>query len=144
MNLSPIVFCMTVVPAVLSLAWGYGCVLRARRSVGWPAVRATITESRVVQQGNARSPRLKFDYLAAAQCHVGNRLWVGPRTIAVTGRWADRVTSRYPVGAVVRVAVDPADPAYAVLEPGIKPLHWLPLVFGLSMVAVGGFVAAAS
>ena len=144
MNLSPLSLNMTVVPALLTLAWGYWFVLRARRSAGWPVVPATIMESRVVQQGNARSPRLTFDYLAAGQRRVGNRLWVGPRSIAVTGKWADRVASRYPVGAVVHVAVDPADPAYAVLEPGVKAMHWLPLVFGLSMVAVGAVVAAAS
>lgn len=144
MNLSPLFLDMTVVPAVLTLAWGHRVVRRARRSVGWPVVPATITESRVVQQGNARSPRLTFDYIAAAQRQVGNRLWVGPRSIAVTGKWADRVVSRYPVGVVVCAAVDPADPAYAVLEPGIKAMHWLPMVFGLSVVAVAGVVAAAS
>jgi hypothetical protein len=142
MSLS-LVFNMIVVPALLTLAWAWWFVLRARRSTGWPVVAATITESRVVQQGNARSPRVAFDYLAGAQRHVGNRLWVGPRSIAVTGKWADRVAARYPVGAVVRVAVDPADPAYAVLEPGIQALHWLPLVFGLAMVVVGTVVAAA-
>ncbi len=144
MNFSPLSLNMTVIPALLTLAWCYWFVLRARRSAGWPLVPATIMESRVVQQGNARSPRLTFDYLAAGQRRVGNRLWVGPRSIAVTGKWADRVASRYPAGAVVHVAVDPADPAYAVLEPGVKAMHWLPLVFGLSMVAVGGVVAAAS
>jgi hypothetical protein len=144
MNPSLPIAAMTVVSALLTLAWGYWFVLPARRSAGWPRVSATITESRVARQGNARSPRLTFAYLAAAQRHVGNRLWVGPRSIALTGKWADRVASRYPVGAAVRVAVDPADPAYGVLEPGVKAVHWLPLVFGLSMVAVGALVAVAS
>ena len=144
MTFSPLILNMIVTPALLTFAWAYWFVLRARRSAGWPVVPATITESRVVQQGNARSPRLTFDYLAAGQRHVGNRLWVGPVPIAVTGQWADRVVSRYPVGAVVRVAVDPAAPAYAVLEPGVKAMHWLPLAFGLALVAIGGVVAAAS
>src|SRR4051812_26580140 len=108
------------VPLLLTLAWGYWFVLRAHRSAGWPRVAATITASRVVQQGNARSPRVAFEYLAAARRQVGDRLWVAPRTIAVTGGWADRVALRYPPGAQVLVAVDPADPAYAVLEPGVK------------------------
>lgn len=136
MSLSPLLLETTAVPALLTLAWGW-FVLRARRSAGWPVVPATITESRVVQQGNARSPRVAFDYRVAAQAQVGTRVWVGPRSIAVTGKWADRVAARYPVGAVVRAAVDPADPGYAVLEPGIKTLHWLPLVVGVGMVAAG-------
>jgi len=133
---------LIAVPALLALAWFRWIVLRARRSTTWPTVPATMTESRVVQQGNARSPRLAFDYLASGQRHVGKRLWVGPRSIAVTGRWADRVAARYPMGAVVHVAVDPADPAYAVLEPGVKAVHWLPLVFGVATVAAGVVVAA--
>lgn len=142
MNLAPLLLDVTVVPALLlTLAWGHWFVRRAGRSAAWPVVPATIMASRVVQQGNARSPRVTFDYLVAGQRRVGNRLWVGPRSIAVTGHWADRVASRYPVGAVVHVSVDPA---YAVLEPGVKALHWLPLVFGLSIVAVGLFVATAS
>jgi hypothetical protein len=143
MNMSPLSFSV-IVSALLTLAWARWFVLRARRSTAWPVVPATITGSRVVQQGNALGPRLTFDYLAAGQRRVGNRLWVGPRSIAVTGKWAHRVAARYPVGALVQVAVDPADPAYAVLEPGVKALHWLPLVFGLSVVAVGGVAAAAS
>lgn len=140
MNRSWLTALVTVVPALLLLAWGWQFIRRARRSADWPMAPGTIRESRVVRQGNARSPRVSFDYVAAARPQVGNRLWVGPRSIAVTGDWADRVAGRYPVGTAVRVAVDPADPAYAVLEPGLRLLHWLPLLVGLAMLA-GGVVA---
>lgn len=131
---------VTVLPALLILAWGWQFIRRARRSADWPLAPGTIRESRVVQQGNARSPRLAFDYVADAQPRVGNRLWVGPRSIAVTGHWADRVAERYPVGAAVRVAVDPANPGYAVLEPGLRIVHWVPFLAGAAVLA-GGVIA---
>jgi len=131
---------VTILPALLLLAWGWHLLRKARRSADWPVAPATIRESRVVQQGNARSPRVRFDYVAATRPQVGDRLWVGPRSIAVTGSWADRVAGRYPVGAAVRVAVDPADPGYAVLEPGLRLVHWLP--FGVGVVVLAGSVIA--
>jgi hypothetical protein len=131
---------VTVVPALLLLAWGWQLLRRASRSADWPLAPGTIRESRVVRQGNARSPRVRFDYVAAARPQVGNRLWVGPRSIAVTGHWADRVAERYPVGTEVRVAVDPAHPDYAVIEPGLKLVHWLPFLVGVAMLA-GGVIA---
>ena len=142
MNRPWLIALVTIVPALLPLVWGWHLMRRARHSVDWPEAPATIRESRVVQQGNARSPRLSFDYVAAAQPRVGDRLWVGPRSIAVTGHWADRVAARYPVGAAVRVAVDPRNPAYAVLEPGLRLVHWLPFLVGAAVLA-GGVITLA-
>ncbi len=143
MNVSSMIFLTTVLPALPLLAWGALLLRRARSSVDWPVVPATIMESRVLRQGSARSPRLTFSYRVEAQGRVGHRLWVGPRSVAVTGGWADGVVARYPVGANVRVAVDPRDPAYAVLEAGPRAMHWLPLAIGAVVLVAGILVAVA-
>lgn len=143
MNLSSLIFLTTALPALPVLAWGALLLRRARGSTSWPVVPATIMESRVVQQGNARSPRLTFSYRKDAEGRVGHRLWVGPRSVAVTGPWADRVVARYPVGAAVYVAVDPHDAGYAVLEAGPRALHWLPVAIGAVILVAGTVVAVA-
>ena len=138
---SLIVLATTVVPALLLLVWGVRFIRRARASLDWPVVAGTITESRVLRQGNTRSPRVSYGYVAAARPQVGYRLWVGPRSISASDPWADRVAARYPVGAAVQVAVDPNDPAYAVLEAGPRAIHWLPVAVAALFVAVTGFMA---
>jgi hypothetical protein len=132
---------VTVVPFLPLVAWGGFLFAKARRSTAWPLLPATIVESRVLKQGNTRKPRLAFDYQVAAQRHVGRRLWVGPTSISTSGDWADRVVARFPVGASVRVAVDPADASYAVLEPGLRAMHWL-LLWIAAAVMGGGLVIA--
>ncbi len=141
MSVSSLIILTTVLPALPVFAWGALLLHRARGSVDWPVVPATIMESRVLQQGSARSPRLTFSYRVEAQGRVGHRLWVGPRSVAVTGGWADRVVARYPVGASVRVAVDPRDPAYAVLEAGPRALHWLPVAIAAVVLVAGLLVS---
>jgi hypothetical protein len=141
MNLSWMIVFTTAVPALIPILWGLWFMRRASSSASWPQVAATLTASDVVRQGSGRSPRLEFAYVAAGQPRVGKRLWVGPRSISATGLWADRVVERFPVGAVVPAAVDPADPGYAVLEPGLRALHLLPLGIGL-FILVGGIFAA--
>jgi len=135
MNLS--ILLTTSLPALALLAWAAHLMRRARVSAGWPRVPATIMESRVVRQGNARSPRVCYSYRMHAEGRVGHRLWVGPRSVAVTGGWADGVIARYPAGAAVSVAVDPHDPAYAVLEPGPRTMHWLVLAVAVVALVVG-------
>lgn len=143
MNLPALITLTTVLPAALLLAWGWRLMSRADASRGWSVVNGTIRESQVVRQGNTRSPRIAFDYHVAAQPRVGRRLWVGPASISVSGNWADRVVARYPVGARVRVAVDPADPGYAVLEPGRQVMHWLPVAIAAVVAIAGAGVAVA-
>jgi len=134
------IFIIVLLLGVAALAWVLRFIFKAHRSAAWPLMLATVVESTVVQQGNTRSPRLKFLYQVADRPYVGRRLWVGPSSISVSGGWADRVASRYPVQAAVRVAVDPADAAYAVLEPGLRAVHWLALTFVL--VIFGGTLVA--
>ena len=147
MNLPSPTLLTTTLPALALLAFGAPLLRRARRSAAWPRTPGTILEARVVRQGNASSPRLTYRYRLGAEGRVGHRLWVGPSSVAVTGDWADGVVARYPVGATVQVAVDPDDPAYAVLEPGPRALHWLLLVVAAAMLVVGvliGLVAGAA
>lgn len=137
MPLTLMIILTTVLPALLLLAWCSCFIIKARRSITWPLVPATIVGSHVVKQGNTCSPHLAFDYEVSGQKLEGQRLWVGPRSLSVSGNWADRVTSRYPVGAIVKVAVDPADATYSVLEPGMRAFHWLMLAIVQGCV-VGG------
>ena len=96
--------------------------LREIRSAQWPSTDAAIKFSGL-QAGYFRQlkgflPDVRYSY------SVGNVNYTGSRVDFhqhLTARdTAEAMIAPYPVGKIVRVYYDPADPSCAVLEPGIK------------------------
>jgi hypothetical protein len=53
---------------------------------------------------------------------------------------AEAVTSRYPVGSIVTVFVNPRQPEKSALEAGTSSLCWVPFGFGFFFLAITSFV----
>lgn len=83
---------------------------------------------------------IAYDYEVAGRRHTGTRYSYGEMGTN-TSAWK-RVSAKYPVGARVRVAYDPADPDESLLKPGLTGFHvamvWFLTPFNVIMV--GGWV----
>ena len=113
------------------------------RAEHFPTTAGIITHSevQVISSGKGASydARLRYAYRVAGRDFVGNRYRYGSFT--ASAERARTLSARYPVGAPVSVRYNPADPADAILTPGIEgadlfaPLFLLP--FNLLPFAIG-------
>ncbi len=125
LSLTTLLLGVSALTAVLGLALALPLLLKARRSAGWPRVPATVLEAQVLQRGaNATAPRIRYAYPVNGRRHTGERVAVGG-SWSTTGHGAARLVAQHPAGATVQVAVDPQQPAYALLKPGLQPQHLL-------------------
>jgi Protein of unknown function (DUF3592) len=111
-------------------------IMRARQSRSRPTVDATVVEARVVGTSKGSRPKIRYRYQTPDGHHESDRLVVGWMW-GVSGAGPERNVGQFPKGATVRVAVEPADPGYSVLLPGLSG-HQL-------LTAIGsGFFATAT
>lgn len=96
-----------------------------RKSQSWPIVQGRITESSVVEEevpGNDYSrslfvPKITYAYTVDGATFTGHRIEWFDDVGSDSRRAAQKNLANYPVGQVVNVFYDPADPASAALEP---------------------------
>jgi hypothetical protein len=114
----------------------------SRRAAGWPLVRGTVLSSgteKIRKRHGIRSshaPVVEYGYRVNDVDYVSRQIKLGV-VLSASESHAAGVAARYPVGAVIDVHYDPANPSDAALE-NPTGLHWLLLV-----VAAGLFVVAA-
>ncbi|HSI51031.1 MAG TPA: DUF3592 domain-containing protein [Ideonella sp.] len=94
-------------------------IMRARQSRSWPTVDATVVDARVVGTSKGSRPKIRYRYQTPDGPHESGRLVVGWMW-GVSGAGPERIVGQCPKGSTVRVAVDPADPRYSVLLPGLR------------------------
>ena len=104
---------------VLALLLPTRLIMRARQSRSWPTVDATVVDARVVGTSKGFRPKIRYRYQTPDGPHESDRLVVGWMW-GVSGGGPERIVGQFPKGATVRVAVDPADPRYSVLLPGLS------------------------
>lgn len=92
---------------------------RMFQSVNWPTTSGTVTESELQRGRKSVSLHIRYTYTANEQVHTGTQYDVGPAFLP-SRKWP-KVQAELPVGASVPVYYDPADPAMAVLSPGLRP-----------------------
>lgn len=124
---------VTAVNAAL-LLYTVRVVGRARSSRSWPTVQATVIDSRVVGSKTFK-PRIEYAYVIDGQRYTSRRISVG-MAMSVSGNWAAEMVAACPTGSTMLVAVDPHDPAYAVMKTGLQGVHWL------TIAVVGGLLLA--
>lgn len=104
--------------AVIALAVSVRNLMRARQSRTWPTVEGTIVEAQVVARNKGSRAKIVYRYRVAGTDYEGTRVVIG-------GQWdtnhdgAAKVVRRFPQGSTAKVALDPADPGYSVLVPGL-------------------------
>ncbi len=113
---------------------------RARHSRTWPTVRATVFDGRIVQRGSTSfEPRIEYGYMIGDCQYVSRRSVVGLPLLAGAKRATELVRAS-PTGSAVVAAVDPGDPRYAVLIPGIQWVHVMVVGVAANFVVIGWIV----
>jgi hypothetical protein len=117
--------------------------LRARRSAQWPTAKGVVKISRL-QVGYFKGMKgyygdVQYQYSVGNAEYHGTRLSFVRTHLAVEDAWQRKIDG-YPVGKTVTVYYDPADPGFAVLEPGL--VGELSLLFKLNIFFVVLFGAS--
>jgi len=102
-----------------------------KESVSWPMVKGKITYSRAepkkVKTGHEYRPSVKYAYTVDGTSYKGNRITASD-VYQKTLSGAKDILKKYPTGGEVSVYYDPADPARALLETGMKKNVYVLLV----------------
>jgi hypothetical protein len=132
----------TAVLAALALPRFY----REQGSAEWPSTEGVVTESYLrvgyLKHMKGWAPEVRCRYRVGSReftghqitFHVSEHLWA--QDVAAS------VIARYPEGKAVTVYYEPADPGFALLEPGIKEEErlLLSMAYGFITLSVVGFL----
>jgi len=131
----------TAVLAALALPRFY----REQGSAAWPSTEGVVTESYLrvgyLKHRKGWAPEVRYRYRVGSQEFTGDRI-----TFHLSEHlWADHAASviaRYPEGKAVTVTYEPADPGFALLEPGIQEEERLlmNMAYGFVTLSVAGFL----
>lgn len=106
---------------VMVAAMVINAVLKVRRAKGWVQAQGRITLSKMAVRrppaGNeigtvVNVPDVAYAFKVGGQDYRGTRVSLGD----ISGKYAEEALRRYPVGKMVTVFYDPADPGDCVLE----------------------------
>ncbi|MFN2145679.1 MAG: DUF3592 domain-containing protein [Anaerolineales bacterium] len=130
--------------AAVSLYFG----AQQRTSLDWPAVAGVVVNSYVEEYRDAdQSPsyyaRVVFQYTVEEEVYASQQVSFGIVKSYASQNGAAKALQAYPVGKMVSVYYDPADPTNAVLERGtsqITPFLWLG--GGLTLLGLFALVGA--
>ncbi|CAN5242636.1 hypothetical protein BH09MYX1_BH09MYX1_43420 [soil metagenome] len=136
------------------LVVGLRIILRERRTRSWPKAPGTILASSVATEtGTVRDrnnedvdstsyqPSVVYRYVVDGKSFDGTRVKLSPSSMSDPKR-AKEFLDRYPFGAKVDVAYDPADPKSAYLESGTSGGAIFLTIFGGFFCAIGVLVLA--
>ncbi len=117
--------------------------IRGRASSNWTATSATILSSSLEESREARTgrkqwrPNIRYEYQVGGRRFEASRLSFGLATFPDGSGGVEAVIARYAPGTLHTVYVDPADPARAVLRPGLDVLMVFFAGIGIAFVVVG-------
>jgi uncharacterized protein DUF3592 len=121
-------------------------VLTLVESVGshrWQTTEGVIIASRVHEEpgveGLTYRPKVLYRYSVNGSEHVASRTKFGDGVSLSWSSPARQIVRTYPVGTAVTVHYNPADPADAVLEPGVNGWILSEIAFGVMFALVGLF-----
>ena len=130
-----------VLVAVITFGIGVYMRRRAAASQQWPMVLGQVINSQVTSSsdgdgGVTYSPLIQYAYDLGGQAYQSNRVAFGGFTSTSSRRDAQKHTARYPIGAVVQVYYNPANPQDATLERRSGQAGFL-LGFGCLFLLIG-------
>lgn len=125
----------------------------AQESLHWTQTSGTVLESKVNEDyrrsGKSSrkkihySPHILFEYSADGRSMKSTRISIGGTTSSTSSSSAYETVNRYPAGSAVQVFYNPNDSARAILEPGVKNLHYFLLLFSAIFILTGIFLMSA-
>jgi hypothetical protein len=142
-----IVAVLSAALAMFGVVWALSEAVYAHASEHWPRTLGSIVTSGVSVEHDGDGRRYAADicyrYFVDGHEYTGDRVRFGGFLSFAWRRSADTLTERFPVGAPVTVAYDPAKPSRGVLEPGLGGQAYLNVLTFLFVAAVWAIVAAA-
>ena len=132
--------------AIFGVVWAVSEAMHAHASEHWPRTLGSIVTSGVSVDrdldGRTYAADILYRYVVDGHEYTCDRVRFGTFLSFAWRRSADALTKRFPVGASVTVAYDPAKPSRGVLEPGLGGQAYLNvLVFALFVAGVWAIVA---
>jgi hypothetical protein len=134
------------------LAFGVVFLRDANASANWPTTPGRVENVRVTWDNvgstqaapeRAYSFIVTYSYAVAGEPYAGNRYSLGEGSTATGRRFPSEEAARnaaaaaYRSGQDVTVYYDPADPAQAVLQPGVNWGTYVPLILGAFFLLCG-------
>lgn len=143
LSLFPLLF---LVVGLILLAIGARQLYQGEQSKDWPTVQGKIAVAELGKRvdrdsdnstvSTTYSADISYDYIVDDVAYVNGDLHFGSVSSSDPS-YARRLLQRYPVGKVVTVYYNPAQPQQAVLEPGIAGVTWILPAIGLIFAVVG-------
>jgi hypothetical protein len=135
------------------IGWGLWQLLKAARTRKWPTASGTLLTSTVTHRealppdrdddgpSRPRSPETLYRAAVTYRYQVDGRTFTGDRlgldeVETSSEPHARHVSERFKSGAPVTVYYDPANPALAILQPGIRPASWLGVAIGVIFLII--------
>jgi hypothetical protein len=106
-------------------------IVRQTRATGYPTIEGRVLESSVSRTGNRR---VAYRAVVEYEYRVDGRIFrgrAGQRLEVSTSGWAREQARSHPKGSTVRVSYDPANPSSSTIEPGVRGIDLLALMFSL-------------
>jgi len=148
MTLIKIALALFAALAMFGVVWALSEAVYAHASEHWPRTLGSIVSSGVSVEhdgaGRMYAAGIRYRYVVDGHEYTCDRVRFGGSWAFARRRPADTLTKRFPVGAPVTVAYDPAKPSRGALEPGLGGQAYLNvLLFALFVAAGLAMVAAA-
>ncbi len=124
---------------------GYDATLKQYAAKSWPVAQGTVVRSSVRQRDDFTDDSTTM-YNAAVSTEYtvdGRRYRITEIYFSQSNAWSSsysqvgRTVSRYKKGIEVPVYFDPAQPAIATLEPGVKPWNYGIIGLGIALILLG-------
>jgi hypothetical protein len=148
MILNEIAGALSAALAIFGVVWALSEAVYAHASEHWPRTLGSIVTSGVSVEhdgdGRMYAADIRYRYVVDGHEYTCDRVRFGGFLSFAWRRPADTVTRRFPVGAPVTVAYDPAKPSRGVLEPGLGGQAYLNVVVFALFVAIGLAMVAAA
>jgi len=134
--------------AMFGVLWAMSEAVSAHASEHWPRTLGSIVTSTVSVEhdgyGRMYAADIRYQYVVDGHEYTCDRVRFGGFWSFARRRPADTLTKRFPVGAPVTVAYDPAKPSRGVLEPGLGGQAYLNVLLFALFVAGGLAIVAAA
>ena len=140
-NILAAVFVLVGFVVVIVGLWN---IVLGAKSKNWPRATAKILSSEVERHrtskgGTTYGAEIHYEYHVNGIKYANNKLSFGDYQSGSPSR-AQRIENKYPEGQQFSVFYDPANPERAVLEPGVRWMQVLVVLFGAVFFAAGVFV----
>ena len=145
MILNAIAGALSAALAIFGVVWAVSEAVHAHASEHWPRTPGSIVTSGVSVErdldGRTYAADILYRYVVDGHEYTCDRVRFGTFLSFAWRRSADTLTKRFPVGAPVTVAYDPAKPSRGVLEPGLGGQAYLNVLVFLLVAAIWAIVA---